>query len=141
MNPSAPGLSAHTRLPYKTFANDSRREMAWHRISFPMTDIGPHSNAMDFQQAFTRILFQTTEAWRYIVLVADREYAPKTYNYYASPGALDVARELILAHGGVACDRPNRRDVSLAVGDLNTLDRLLPKLRSNSTFPTSPFHL
>ena len=80
MNPSAPGLTARTRLPDKAFAYDSRRKMAWYRISFPMTDIGPHSNAMNFQQAFTRVLFQTTEAWRYIVLVADREYAPKTYN-------------------------------------------------------------
>ena len=29
-----------------------------------MTDIGPYSNAMDFQQAFTRVLFQATRAWR-----------------------------------------------------------------------------
>jgi len=78
MNPSPSGLTANTRIGEKAFAYDSRRKMAWYRISFPMTDIGPHGNAMNFQQAFTRALFQTTEAWRYIVLVADREYGPKT---------------------------------------------------------------
>ena len=106
--------------------------MAWYRVSFAMTDIGPHSNAMDFQQAFTRVLFQTAEAWRYVVLVADREYAARTYNYYASPRAMEIARELILAHGGVECDPPKRNDVSLAVGDASTLDHLLPKARSES---------
>src|SRR5215470_17325285 len=63
MNPSSPGLIARIGLPDKVqMIHGARNGLVQNHL--PMTDIGPNSNAMDFQQVFTRVLFQATRAWR-----------------------------------------------------------------------------
>jgi hypothetical protein len=49
------------------------------------------------------------------------------YDYYFSPEAARIAIALVLAHDGVPCSKPRRKDVRLAVGDVNSLNRMLPE--------------
>jgi hypothetical protein len=102
-------------------------KMSWYKISFPLGDAGLNSKAMQFQQEYLRIFITSVGLKKGALLLANRDEDYEYYIYYASPGAVAIAKPLILAYGGTPCSAPLREKVSLAVGDVNELDRMLPK--------------
>ena len=97
----------------------------WYTARYPLSQTGVLGEAAKMQTEYTQI-FVLSGSPKDALVLADLEPHDNYHHYYFSPGAMRIARQLILDHGGVPCSRPERKTIKLVVGDANSLDRLLP---------------
>ena len=97
----------------------------WYKVRLSFSASIPIGEGMKLQHAYTEI-FIANGAPKDALVLANTD-CTDFYDYYFSPGAMRIASDLVLSHGGVLCSRPQRKDVRLAVGDVNSLDQMLPE--------------
>jgi hypothetical protein len=98
----------------------------WYKVHFTFSEAGVRAKAVKLQNDYSRI-FVKNHGPKDALVFTDQEHNDQHYDYYFSPGAMRIAGPLILASGGVPCVRPDRNQVTLAVGSIHAVDRVLPR--------------
>ncbi len=99
---------------------------SWYKVHFTFSEAGVRAKAIRLQNDYSRI-FVKNRGPNDALVFTDREHNREHYDYYFSPGAMRIAGPLVLASGGVPCERPDRSQVTLAVGKIHAVERVLPK--------------
>ncbi len=99
---------------------------SWYKVHFIFSEAGVRAKAIKLQNEYSRI-FVKNRGPKDALVFTDQEHNEQHYDYYFSPGAMRIAGPLVLASGGVPCARPDRKQVTLAVGSIHSADRVLPK--------------
>ena len=99
---------------------------SWHKVGFVFSEAGVRAKAVKLQNEYSRI-FAKHRCPKDALVFTDRKHNDQHYDYYFSPSAMRIAGPLVLSSGGVTCARPARNQVTLAVGSIHSVDRVLPK--------------
>lgn len=98
----------------------------WYVVRFPRSEAAIAGKAMSLQNEYAAIFLSSGGPRDALVLTSSAlDFENENWDYYFSPGAMRIAGDLVIARGGTPCDRPDRDRVNLAVGDVNSLARLL----------------
>jgi hypothetical protein len=95
---------------------------SWYKVRFPSSEPDAPAKGVRLQNDYSRI-YVRHRGPKDALLMANGARD----EYYFSPGAMCIAEALVLASGGTACDRPQRSQVSLLVGSIHWVDRILPR--------------
>lgn len=96
--------------------------MSWYKVHIPSSEPDAAIRGVRLQNDYSRIFVKRRGPKDALLLAnAARD------DYYFSPGAVLIAESLVLDSGGVPCPRPERGQVSLLVGSIHSVDRVLPK--------------
>ncbi|MFZ0795006.1 MAG: hypothetical protein WAM65_14645 [Candidatus Korobacteraceae bacterium] len=99
---------------------------SWYKVGFVFSEAGVRAKAVKLQNEYSRI-FVKHRGPKDALVFTDREHNDQHYDYYFSPGAMLIAESLVLSAGGVPCARPDRDRVTLAVGSIHSVNRVLPR--------------
>jgi hypothetical protein len=82
-------------------------------------DAGALGRALQLQNAFGRILVASGDQNYDAAVFTNRadDFESKTYDYYFSPRAAEMASQLITTSGAKPCELPRPERLALAVGD------------------------
>ena len=98
---------------------------SWYQVGFVFSEADARAKAVKLQNEYSRI-FVKHRCPKEALVFTDREHNAQHYDYYFSPGAMRIAGPLVLSSGGVPCARPDRNQVTLAVGSIHCVERVLP---------------
>lgn len=99
---------------------------SWYKVHFVFSEPGVRGKAIRLQNDYSRI-FVKNRGPNDALVFTDQEHNQQHYDYYFSPGAMRIAGPLVLASGGIPCSRPDRKQVTLAVGKIHSVERVLPQ--------------
>jgi hypothetical protein len=96
--------------------------MSWYKIPLSADQIANNLESQiqdDFQK-----LFFAAHGPKDMALFAS-QLSIREPALYVSPGSLPIAEGLVRKHGGVPCEKPEKNDVALLVGNQSDIDRIL----------------
>lgn len=96
---------------------------SWYKVQFLSSELEAPARGVRLQNEYSR-LYVRHRGPKDALLMANGARD----EYYFSPGAMLIAESLVLAAGGVACNRPQRSQVNLLVGSIHWVDRILPRM-------------
>ena len=104
--------------------------MSWYKVTLLPKDAGVGGRAKSLQAAL-EILFMANAAPLDAAMFTNHDDDFKNYFYYFSPGAAQIARNLIEIYAGVQCSAPPRQGTALLVGHSGAHETLLPAGENN----------
>jgi hypothetical protein len=94
---------------------------SWYKVHLPASEAGAAAKGVRLQNDYARIYVRHAGP-KDALLFANSARD----DYYFSPAAVRIAESLVRASGGAPCARPQRSQVSLLVGSIHWVDRVLP---------------
>jgi hypothetical protein len=94
----------------------------WYRVTLSNSDVVARKH-MELQKAF-ETLFLANQWPRQAAMFANVDTL--AHHFYFSPGAVEIARELIARYAGTECAKPEVSDLVLLVGNPGWKEAIFP---------------
>ena len=96
---------------------------SWYKVHFVFSEPGVRGKAIRLQNDYSRI-FVKNRGPNDALVFTDQEHNQQHYDYYFSPGAMRIRRASGAGlRAASPCSRPDRKQVTLAVGKIHSVER------------------